>query len=57
MKRSGQSVAEFIVMLGLLTVIGIWITLALVGPKDNPSAGAIAQMQVHGAQKIAQEKD
>ena len=53
--RSGQSATEFIVMLGFLTLIGLWIMNALIGPDGN--SGAVTVMQVNGATKIAQEKD
>jgi hypothetical protein len=52
---TGQAVTEFILMLALLSLIGLWIMRAMIGPKGD--SGGLAVMRATGVQKIADDGD
>jgi hypothetical protein len=52
---NGQTMTEFLLMLGLLTLVGAILAKTLVGP--DQSSGAIGTMQTIAAQKIANDQD
>ena len=53
-RSRGQAITEYIVMLGLLTLIGAWIMKAMTGAAGE--SGAIKTMSKNAASKIADDK-
>jgi hypothetical protein len=55
-RKSGQGLTEYMLMLGLLTVIGILIMKSMLGSEAAPNTGAIGSMQQDGAKAIANDE-
>jgi hypothetical protein len=53
--KRGQTITEFLVMLGLLTLVGALLAKTLMGPKHT--AGAIGTMQDKTIKAIANDTD
>jgi hypothetical protein len=53
--RKGQSIAEYLMMLGFLTGIGILILKIFAGSQQNPG-GAMTTMSANASKKIAADE-
>lgn len=54
-KRTGQAIPEFMMMLAILTLFGILISTYLIGPQYNGGVGH--NVQVNAASRVMQDKD
>ena len=52
---SGQSVTEFVVMLGILTALGVFLMTTFIGVSHHD--GAIGTMQNNATQAVANDND
>ena len=52
--RAGQSTTEYILMLSVLTIIGIWIMKAMIG-NSSGQGGAVNTASKTAADKIAND--
>ena len=54
-KARGQTITEFLIMLGLLTLVGMFLAKTLMGP--GHTSGAIGTMQNNTVKAIANDTD
>jgi hypothetical protein len=54
--RDGQAITEYILMLGIMTLIGLWIMRGLTGNSLQGNSGALAQMDRKATRNIANDE-